>query len=166
MAEPSFRRFWRRPARPMVSVRRAATSPPAQCSPTWPWARGGALRGATLGSGSRRCVVKARLVELGTVGARSIATHLQYISREGVSREEGQHAPTTSVSDVPLMVSWTRFRCRSPRSGAAAICVRRALATRQRAKPCGSTASCGVADGPSADPHTMRLSSQARSTQE
>jgi len=43
--------------------------------------------GATLTAGSRRVTIKTRLVNLAKAGARSTATHLRYIEREGVGRE-------------------------------------------------------------------------------
>ena len=43
--------------------------------------------GATLTAGSRRVTIKTRLVNLAKAGARSTATHLRYIEREGVGRD-------------------------------------------------------------------------------
>ncbi|MFA5676990.1 MAG: relaxase/mobilization nuclease and DUF3363 domain-containing protein [Pseudomonas sp.] len=43
--------------------------------------------GASLTAGSRRVTIKTRLVNLAKAGARSTATHLRYIEREGVGRE-------------------------------------------------------------------------------
>lgn len=43
--------------------------------------------GATLTTGSRRVTIKTRLVNLAKAGARSTATHLRYIEREGVGRD-------------------------------------------------------------------------------
>lgn len=56
-----------------------------------------------LGSRARRVAIKTRLVVLKTAGARSVAMHLRYIVRDGVSRDGGpSHAygPTTDMADV------------------------------------------------------------------
>lgn len=59
--------------------------------------------GQSLSAHSRRVTVKIRLVYLKQVGARSTATHLRYIEREGVGRdgEQGQgYGPTTDEADL------------------------------------------------------------------
>jgi type IV secretory pathway VirD2 relaxase len=61
------------------------------------------LTGRSLSAQSRRVAVKVRLVYLKQVGARSTATHLRYIEREGVGRdgEPGQgYGPTTDQADL------------------------------------------------------------------
>ena len=47
--------------------------------------------GSTLGPGSRRVVIKARLVALKPAGSGAVSTHLRYIARDGVTRD-GQPA--------------------------------------------------------------------------
>ncbi|XOB93150.1 DUF3363 domain-containing protein [Pseudomonadota bacterium 24LQ007] len=59
--------------------------------------------GASLTAGSRRVTIKTRLVNLGKAGARSTATHLRYIEREGVGRdgEPGKaYDPMTDDADL------------------------------------------------------------------
>jgi len=59
--------------------------------------------GRSLSAHSRRVTVKVRLVYLKQVGARSTATHLRYIEREGVGRdgEPGQaYGPATDDADL------------------------------------------------------------------
>jgi len=59
--------------------------------------------GASLTAGSRRVTIKTRLVHLAKAGARSTATHLRYIEREGVGREgePGKaYGPTTNDADL------------------------------------------------------------------
>lgn len=59
--------------------------------------------GASLTANSRRVTIKTRLVYLAKAGARSTATHLRYIKREGVGRdgEPGKaYGPTTDDADL------------------------------------------------------------------
>ncbi|WP_302409657.1 relaxase/mobilization nuclease and DUF3363 domain-containing protein [Comamonas kerstersii] len=59
--------------------------------------------GASQTAGSRRVTIKTRLVHLAKAGARSTATHLRYIEREGVGREgePGKaYGPTTDDADL------------------------------------------------------------------
>ncbi|MCO3284230.1 relaxase/mobilization nuclease and DUF3363 domain-containing protein [Pseudomonas aeruginosa] len=59
--------------------------------------------GASLTAGSRRVTIKTRLVNLAKAGARSTATHLRYIEREGVGRdgEPGRaYDPMTDDADL------------------------------------------------------------------
>ncbi|TFY87722.1 DUF3363 domain-containing protein [Pseudomonas nabeulensis] len=59
--------------------------------------------GASQIAGSRRVTIKTRLVHLAKAGARSTATHLRYIEREGVGREgePGKaYGPTTDDADL------------------------------------------------------------------
>lgn len=59
--------------------------------------------GATLTVGSRRVTIKTRLVNIAKAGARSTATHLRYIEREGVGRdgEPGKaYDPMTDDADL------------------------------------------------------------------
>ncbi len=59
--------------------------------------------GASLTAGSRRVTIKTRLVNLAKAGARSTATHLRYIEREGVGRdgEPGKaYDPMTDDADL------------------------------------------------------------------
>ncbi len=61
--------------------------------------------GATLTAGSRRVTIKTRLVNLAKAGARSTATHLRYIEREGVGRdgEPGKaYDPMTDDADLSV----------------------------------------------------------------
>ena len=60
--------------------------------------------GQSLSATSRRATVKVRLVYLKQAGARSTITHLRYIEREGVGREQdtGQaYGPMTDEADLP-----------------------------------------------------------------
>jgi type IV secretory pathway VirD2 relaxase len=60
--------------------------------------------GQSLSTTSRRATVKVRLVYLKQAGARSTTTHLRYIEREGVGREQdtGQaYGPMTDRADLP-----------------------------------------------------------------
>lgn len=60
--------------------------------------------GQSLSATSRRVTVKVRLVYLKQAGARSTTTHLRYIEREGVGREQdtGQaYGPMTDRADLP-----------------------------------------------------------------
>lgn len=61
------------------------------------------IAGRSLGSRSRRVVIKTRLVVLKQAGARSTRTHLRYIERDGVSRD-GQrgraYGPETDEADL------------------------------------------------------------------
>ena len=60
--------------------------------------------GQSLSATSRRATVKVRLVYLKQAGARSTITHLRYIEREGVGREQdtGQaYGPMTDEVDLP-----------------------------------------------------------------
>lgn len=59
--------------------------------------------GASQTAGARRVTIKTRLVHLAKAGARSTATHLRYIEREGVGREgePGKaYGPTTDDADL------------------------------------------------------------------
>ncbi|GKT19062.1 hypothetical protein AVHY2522_21120 [Acidovorax sp. SUPP2522] len=59
--------------------------------------------GQSLSASSRRATVKVRLVYLKTAGARSTITHLRYIEREGVGREQDAgkaYGPLTDEADV------------------------------------------------------------------
>lgn len=59
--------------------------------------------GQSLSAASRRATVKVRLVYLKTAGARSTITHLRYIEREGVGREQDAgkaYGPLTDEADV------------------------------------------------------------------
>jgi type IV secretory pathway VirD2 relaxase len=60
--------------------------------------------GQALSATSRRATVKVRLVYLKQAGARSTITHLRYIEREGVGREQDSgkaYGPATDVADLP-----------------------------------------------------------------
>jgi len=60
--------------------------------------------GQTLSATSRRATVKVRLVYLKQAGARSTITHLRYIEREGVGREQDSgkaYGPMTDDADLP-----------------------------------------------------------------
>ncbi|WP_338496769.1 relaxase/mobilization nuclease and DUF3363 domain-containing protein [Delftia tsuruhatensis] len=60
--------------------------------------------GQALSASSRRATVKVRLVYLKQAGVRSTITHLRYIEREGVGREQdtGQaYGPMTDRADLP-----------------------------------------------------------------
>lgn len=60
--------------------------------------------GQTLSATSRRATVKVRLVYLKQAGARSTITHLRYIEREGVGREQDTgkaYGPMTDEADLP-----------------------------------------------------------------
>jgi type IV secretory pathway VirD2 relaxase len=57
-----------------------------------------------LSATSRRATVKVRLVYLKQAGARSTTTHLRYIEREGVGREQDSgkaYGPMTDEADLP-----------------------------------------------------------------
>ena len=59
--------------------------------------------GTSLTASSRRVTIKTRLVNLAKAGARSTATHLRYIEREGVGREgeSGKaYGPATDDADL------------------------------------------------------------------
>ncbi|MGV7186999.1 relaxase/mobilization nuclease and DUF3363 domain-containing protein [Xanthomonas axonopodis] len=59
--------------------------------------------GASQTAGARRVTIKTRLVHLAKAGARSTATHLRYVEREGVGREgePGKaYGPTTDDADL------------------------------------------------------------------
>ena len=59
--------------------------------------------GHRLGPGARRVVIKARYVVLKQAGARSVETHLRYIEREGVDRDDGKghaYGPTIDHADL------------------------------------------------------------------
>lgn len=59
--------------------------------------------GQPLSASSRRATVKVRLVYLKQAGARSTITHLRYIEREGVGREQDTgkaYGPTTDEADT------------------------------------------------------------------
>ena len=61
------------------------------------------LIGSDIGPRQRRVVIKTRLVVLKQAGPRSVATHLRYIVREGVSREgkaAQAYGAETDVADV------------------------------------------------------------------
>ena len=67
--------------------------------------------GATLTTGSRRVTIKTRLVNLAKAGARSTATHLRYIEREGVGRDgEPGKAYDSMTDDADLSVFEERGR--------------------------------------------------------
>ncbi|HFH4240569.1 TPA: DUF3363 domain-containing protein [Pseudomonas aeruginosa] len=55
--------------------------------------------GASLTAGSRRVTIKTRLVNLAKAGARSTATHLRYIEREGVGRDGEPGRPYDPMTD-------------------------------------------------------------------
>lgn len=60
--------------------------------------------GQALSATSRRATVKVRLVYLKQAGARSTITHLRYIEREGVGREQDSgkaYGPMTDEADLP-----------------------------------------------------------------
>ena len=60
--------------------------------------------GQALSATSRRATVKVRLVYLKQAGARSTITHLRYIEREGVGREQDSgkaYGPVTDEADLP-----------------------------------------------------------------
>lgn len=60
--------------------------------------------GQSLSATSRRATVKVRLVYLKQAGARSTITHLRYIEREGVGREQDTgkaYGPMTDRADLP-----------------------------------------------------------------
>ena len=60
--------------------------------------------GQALSATSRRAAVKVRLVYLKQAGARSTITHLRYIEREGVGREQDSgkaYGPMTDEADLP-----------------------------------------------------------------
>ncbi|MFZ3174765.1 MAG: relaxase/mobilization nuclease and DUF3363 domain-containing protein [Thiobacillus sp.] len=60
--------------------------------------------GQSLSATSRRATVKVRLVYLKQAGARSTITHLRYIEREGVGREQDAgkaYGPMTDEADLP-----------------------------------------------------------------
>lgn len=60
--------------------------------------------GQSLSATSRRATVKVRLVYLKQAGARSTTTHLRYIEREGVGREQDTgraYGPMTDRADLP-----------------------------------------------------------------
>lgn len=60
--------------------------------------------GQALSATSRRATVKVRLVYLKQAGARSTTTHLRYIEREGVGREQDSgkaYGPVTDEADLP-----------------------------------------------------------------
>lgn len=60
--------------------------------------------GQALSATSRRATVKVRLVYLKQAGARSTITHLRYIEREGVGREQDAgkaYGPMTDEADLP-----------------------------------------------------------------
>ncbi|RFP08382.1 DUF3363 domain-containing protein [Duganella sp. BJB488] len=60
--------------------------------------------GQSLSATSRRATVKVRLVYLKQASARSTITHLRYIEREGVGREQDTgkaYGPTTDEVDLP-----------------------------------------------------------------
>ena len=60
--------------------------------------------GQALSATSRRATVKVRLVYLKQAGARSTITHLRYIEREGVGREQDTgkaYGPMTDEADLP-----------------------------------------------------------------
>jgi len=60
--------------------------------------------GQSLSATSRRATVKVRLVYLKQAGARSTITHLRYIEREGVGREQDTgkaYGPMTDEADLP-----------------------------------------------------------------
>ena len=60
--------------------------------------------GQALSATSRRATVKVRLVYLKQAGARSTITHLRYIEREGVGREQDSgkaYGPVTDAADLP-----------------------------------------------------------------
>jgi len=60
--------------------------------------------GQALSATSRRATVKVRLVYLKQAGARSTITHLRYIEREGVGREQDSgkaYGPMTGEADLP-----------------------------------------------------------------
>jgi len=60
--------------------------------------------GRSLSATSRRATVKVRLVYLKQAGARSTITHLRYIEREGVGREQDTgkaYGPMTDEADLP-----------------------------------------------------------------
>lgn len=61
------------------------------------------MAGGRLGAQARRVVIKARFVVLRKAGANSVATHLRYIERDGVTRDgqRGQaYGPETDAADL------------------------------------------------------------------
>ncbi|MGE1003722.1 relaxase/mobilization nuclease domain-containing protein [Ralstonia pseudosolanacearum] len=59
--------------------------------------------GASLTANARRVTIKTRLVNLSKSGARSTASHLRYIEREGVDRDGGPgqaYGPATDAADT------------------------------------------------------------------
>ncbi|MDO8777814.1 MAG: relaxase/mobilization nuclease and DUF3363 domain-containing protein [Burkholderiaceae bacterium] len=67
--------------------------------------------GQSLSATSRRATVKVRLVYLKQAGARSTITHLRYIEREGVGREQDTgkaYGPMTDEADLPTFEERSR----------------------------------------------------------
>jgi type IV secretory pathway VirD2 relaxase len=61
------------------------------------------MAGGRLAANARRVVIKSRFVVLKKAGAKSIATHLRYVERDGVTRDgqRGQaYAATTDAADL------------------------------------------------------------------
>jgi type IV secretory pathway VirD2 relaxase len=70
------------------------------------------MAGSRLGANARRVVIKARYLVLKQAGARSVATHLRYIEREGVSRDGVTgHAYGAIADEVDLAAFEERGRC-------------------------------------------------------
>ncbi|MEJ1962242.1 MAG: relaxase/mobilization nuclease and DUF3363 domain-containing protein [Gammaproteobacteria bacterium] len=69
------------------------------------------LAGDRIGPRSRRVIIKTRLVVLKTASPRSIAKHLRYIQRDGVTREGGRgelFGPHTDAADAQAFEERTR----------------------------------------------------------
>ena len=67
--------------------------------------------GQSLSATSRRATVKVRLVYLKQAGARSTITHLRYIERDGVGREQDTgkaYGPMTDEADLPTFEERSR----------------------------------------------------------
>ena len=82
------------------SVRKSGARPGARLGRGHVAAR---FTGHTAQPGSRRVAIKTRLVNLKQAGPRSTATHLRYIEREGVGRDDqpGQaFGPATDSADL------------------------------------------------------------------
>jgi type IV secretory pathway VirD2 relaxase len=58
------------------------------------------VAGQALGPGSRRVVIKARLVNLKRAGPRSTTTHIRYLEREGVTRDGEPGQAFSALDDI------------------------------------------------------------------
>jgi type IV secretory pathway VirD2 relaxase len=82
------------------SVRKSGARPGARLGRGHVAAR---FTGHTAQPGSRRVAIKTRLVNLKQAGSRSTTTHLRYIEREGVGRDNGPgqaYGPTTDNAEL------------------------------------------------------------------